>query len=159
MEEGETFYSTVTKERYKIRQEIDCRSKNIIYLVSCRKCPMQGVGQTENFQARVSNYISHILKRKQTCGIVKHFMETGGHSVNDFRIMGIVQLENPHRSKADLKKRLIEFGGYWQIKLQTIEPYGMNTILEYLEAKKRGEGGSFLPGQISGGSGSWAQIE
>ena len=99
---------------------------------------MQGVGQTENFQARVSNYISHILKRKQTCGIVKHFMETGGHSVNDFRIMGIVQLENPPRSRADLKKRLIEFEGYWQIKSQTMEPYGMNTVLEYLEAKKGG---------------------
>ena len=80
MEEGKTFYSTVTKERYKIRQEIDCRSKNIIYPVRCRKCPMQGVGQTETFQARVSNYISHILKIKQTCGILKHFMETGGHS-------------------------------------------------------------------------------
>ena len=88
------------------------------------------------------------------CGIVKHFMETGGHSVNDFRVMGIVQLENPPRSKADLKKRLIEFEGYWQIKLQTIEPYGMNTILKYLEAKKRGEGGSFLLGQIGDGSGS-----
>ena len=138
MEEGETFYSTVTKERHKIRQEIDYRSKNVICLVSCRKCPMQGVGQTENFQARVSNYISHILKRKQMCGIVKHFMEMGGHSVNDFRIMGIVQLENPPRSKADLKKRLIEFEGYWQIKLQAIEPYGMNTILKYLEAKKGG---------------------
>ena len=120
---------------------------------------MQGVGQTENFQARVFNYISRILKRKQTCGIVKHFMETGGHSVNDFRIMGIVQLENPPRSKADLKKRLIEFEGYWQIKLQTIEPSGMNTGLEYLEQKKRREGRSFLPGQIGGGSGSWTQIE
>ena len=70
MEEGETFYSTVTKERYKIRQEIDCRSKNIIYLVSCRKCPMQGVGQTENFQARVSNYISHILKENKHVGLL-----------------------------------------------------------------------------------------
>ena len=113
MEEGETFYSTVTKERYKIRQEIDCRSKNIIYLVSCCRCPMQGVGQTEKFQARVYNYISHILKRKQTCGIVKHFMETIGHSVSDFSIMGIVQLENPPRPKADLKKRLTEFESYW----------------------------------------------
>ena len=117
MEERETLYRTVTKERYKIRQEIDCRSKNIIYLVSCRKCPMQEVGQTENFQAMVSNYISHILKGKQMCGIVKHFMETSGHSVNDFRIMGTVQLENPPRSKANLKKRLIEFEGYWRIKV------------------------------------------
>ena len=146
MEEGETFYSTVAKERYKIRQEIDCRSKNVIYSVSCRKCPMQGVGQTENFQARVSNYI-----------LWNHFMETVGHSINDFRIMGIVQLENPPRSKTDLKERLIEFEDYWQIKLQAIEPYGMNTILEYLEAKK-GKGKSFLPGQIGGGSWSWAQI-
>ena len=104
MEEGETFYSTVTKERYKIRQAIDCRSKNVIFLVSCRKCPMQGVGQTENFQARVSNYISHILKRKQTCGIVKHFMETGGHSVNDFRIMCIVKLENHLDQRQILRK-------------------------------------------------------
>ena len=69
-----------------------------------------------------------------------------------------IQLENPPRSNTDLKKRLIEFEGYWQIKLQTIEPHGMDTILEYLEAK-RGEGRSFLPGQISGSSGSWAQIE
>ena len=86
-------------------------------------------------------------------------MKTGGHSVNDFRIMGIVQLENPPRSKADLKKRLIEFEGYWQIKLQTIELYGMNTVLECLEAIKRGEGRSFLLGLISGNSRSWAQIE
>ena len=68
--------------------------------------------QTENFQARVSNYISHIIKRKQTCGIVEHFVETSRHSVNDFRIMGIVQLENPPRSKADLQKRLTEFESY-----------------------------------------------
>ena len=72
--------------------------------------------------------------------------------------MGIVQLENPPRSKADLKKRLIESEGCWQIKLQTIEQYGMNTILEYLEAKG-GKCGSFLPGKIGCGSGSWTQIE
>ena len=70
------------------------------------------VRQTENFQARVSNYISHILKIKQTCGIVKHFIETSGHSVSDFKIMGTVQSENPPRSKADLMKRLTEFQGY-----------------------------------------------
>ena len=81
------------------------------------------------------------------CGIVKHFMETSGHSANDFRIMGIVQLENPPRSKADLKKRLTEFEGYWQIKLQKIEPYGMSRILEYLEAG-RGEGRWMRPSGV-----------
>ena len=80
-------------------------------------------------------------------------METSGHSVSDFKIMGTVQLENPPRSKADLMKRLTEFQCYWQIKLHTIEPYGMNTILEYLEAKGGRIKASFQ-GQISCGSGS-----
>ena len=46
--------------------------------------------KTETFQARIPNYISHIIQQKPTCGIVKHFLYTEGHSVEDFRIMGIV---------------------------------------------------------------------
>ena len=37
LEEGNTFCSKVTKEKYKIRQEINCRSRNVIYLVNCMK--------------------------------------------------------------------------------------------------------------------------
>ena len=35
LEEGNTFCSKVTKEKYKVRQEINCRSRNVIYLVNC----------------------------------------------------------------------------------------------------------------------------
>ena len=95
------------------------------------KCPKQGVGKTETFQARISNYISHIIQQKPTCGIVKHFLYTEGHSVEDFRIMGIVRLEKPPKSPKDLNKMLKEFEGYWKIKLQTLEPYGMNLFDEF----------------------------
>ena len=54
-----------------------------------------------------------------------------GHSVEHFGIMGIVQIENPPRTKIALKKMLADFEGYWQIKLQTIEPWGMNLKDEY----------------------------
>ena len=77
------------------------------------KCPKQGVGKTQTFQARIPNYISHIIQQKPTCGIVKHFLYTEGHSVEDFRIMGIVKLEKPPKSPKDLKKMLKEFEGYW----------------------------------------------
>ena len=30
-----------------------------------------------------------------TCGIVKHFLLKDGHSVWDFELIGIIQLENP----------------------------------------------------------------
>ena len=41
---SEYFYSYVTKRGYKIRQNVNCKSKNVIYLVTCKtfkkKSPM-----------------------------------------------------------------------------------------------------------------------
>ena len=126
LEEGSVFYSRSTGEQYTIRQNINCRSKNVIYLVNCKMCRMQGVGKSEDFKTRISNYISHIIQSKATCSIVKHFIEMEGHSVEHFGIMGIVQIENHLGTKSALKKMLADFEGYWQIKLQTIESWGMN---------------------------------
>ena len=50
--------------------------------------------------------------------------------------MGIVQLENPPKTPNELKARLIESEGYWQVKLQTLEPYGLNPINEFQEKMK-----------------------
>ena len=85
-----------------------------------------------DFQKRISNYISHIHKKKPTCGIVKHFLLKEGHSVWDFEIMGIIQFENP-KSKEAIKAKPKESEAYWHLRLKTIEPFGMNLISEYLE--------------------------
>ena len=70
MEEGESFYSTVTKERYKIRQQIDCRSKNIIYLVSCHKCPMQGSDKQKIFKQGYLIIFPISLKENKRVGLL-----------------------------------------------------------------------------------------
>ena len=62
MEEATSFKSKATKEKNKIRQNINCRSKNIIYLVECKKCGKQEIGSTGEFAPRISNYITHIEK-------------------------------------------------------------------------------------------------
>ena len=95
---------------------------------------MQGVGSCTTFCKRVSNYITSIENRSPGCKIEMHFLKPE-HSIKDFSITGIVQLVNPHR---DPIGRLREFKGYWMIKLQTLEPYGMNEINEYqrIMAKK-----------------------
>ena len=68
MEEATNFRSKATKEKYKISQNISCKSKNIIYLVECKKCSKQGVGSTGEFAPRISNYITHIEnKHEMTC--------------------------------------------------------------------------------------------
>ena len=115
MLEGDRFRSISTEAVYKIRQTIDCRSKNIIYLVTCKRCRMQGVGSTLDLQGRVSDYITHMYKEKDTCEIVEHFLKLEDHSLWDFSIMGIVQIEPPPppKNREKLKQRLREFEGYW----------------------------------------------
>ena len=102
----------------------------------CRACGKQGVGRTIAFQSRISNCISDIGKKEPTCSTVKRFYEAPDHSVQDFRIMGTVQLENSPKEPKALKARLTEFAGYWQVKLQTLEAYGLNSINEFLEQMK-----------------------
>ena len=76
---------------------------------------------------RVSNYITSIEKKSPGCNIEKHFLKAD-HSISDFSVLGIVKLENPPPDPID---RLREFEGYWMIKLNTLEPYGLNGINEY----------------------------
>ena len=102
MLEGDRFMSTSTGSVYKIRQTIDCRSKNITYLVTCKRCRLQGVGSTLDFQGRVSDYITHMYKKNDTCEAVEHFLKLQDHSLWDFSIMGIVQIENPPRNREKL---------------------------------------------------------
>ena len=127
LEENNQFKSFQTKEQYRIRQDINCKSENVIYLVTCKRCGLQGVGSCLVLSQRVSNYITSIEKRKPSCKIEQHFTRPG-HTINDYSVLGIVKLENPPR---DPTGRLREFEGYWMIKLNTLEPFGLNGINEY----------------------------
>ena len=94
---------------------------------------MQGVGSCKNFAKRVSNYISSIERKSPGCKIKQHFLQPG-HSMQDFAVLGIVKLENP---PPDPIEGLRDFEGYWVVKLNTLEPHGMNSINEYERIVKK----------------------
>lgn len=58
------FTSFTKKPRYEIRLgHLNCRSKNLAYLVSCKTCPKQYAGSSEEFKSRFNNY--KCVHRKQ----------------------------------------------------------------------------------------------
>ena len=65
---------------------------------------MQGVGSTLDFQGRVSDYITHMYKKKDTREIVEHFLKLEEHPLWDFSIMGAVQIQNPLGTGRSLSK-------------------------------------------------------
>ena len=136
LSEGSKFKSNSTGEEVYIRQNINCNSTNVIYLVTCKKCGMQGVGKAAEFNKRISNYITQIEKKLKHAVRTSTFFQMEEHSSEDFSIMGIVKLENPSRNPKVLDLRLREFEGYWQVRLDTLEPYGMNSRNEYKENRR-----------------------
>ena len=67
-----------------------CGTRRVIYLISCKKCGIQYVGETsQTFRCRFSNQRKRL---KQLCGLyLYHHINSGGHTdtLEDIGIMPI----------------------------------------------------------------------
>ena len=64
-------------------------------------------------------------------------MERENKENNMFQIIGISKLTNKPTNGKLTSKRLEEFEGYWQMRLVTAHPYGLNKIDELKECHQR----------------------
>ena len=63
--ETDSFASSLTKEEYKINHCFNCDKKCMIYLLTCKVCLRQYVGQTvDEFRLRWNNYKSNNRKHQ-----------------------------------------------------------------------------------------------
>jgi hypothetical protein len=116
------FTSTVNGNVYNVRGSISCSSSNLIYLITCRHCHQQYVGETSRPLAdRINDHLSYIRLHKSTpTGL--HF-NLPGHSATDMQVTGIELLQS--KDSADFR-RMKETT--WQNLLQTAHPLGFNNL-------------------------------
>ena len=130
---------------YKIRQSINCQTKNVIYVVKCLKCNLQGVGHSKKLVKEYQTTF-HTLNRNVELAALgpNHFIDhhvdewKGNYKNNNlFQITRIAILTNLPSNEQLKSKWLGEFEGYWQVKLATIHPHGFNSINELKECYQR----------------------
>ena len=80
----------------------DCQSRNIVYLIQCKKCKWaQYIGETqETLETRISQHLGYISRNEQDKPAGKHF-NLKGHSAADMEVM---VLEKIHQSDAYYRK-------------------------------------------------------
>lgn len=122
------FQSSYNKRKFNITHHINCKSINIVYLITCKKCGKQYVGQTGRSLAdRINDHLSRIRTRKST-PVGLHF-NLSNHSISDIEFTAIEQVSmcgNP-------TKILLIKETTWQHLLQTSFPLGFNNLKpEYL---------------------------
>ena len=86
----------------KSRIEATCLTPYLIYVITYKVCGKQGVGSTEYLPARISNYYSHIKKKKRTNKISIHFQENQTHTAEDMDIQTINKLLTIPKDPKDL---------------------------------------------------------
>ena len=119
-----TSFDSKNGTKYDIRQpNLNCDSKNVVYLLSCKTCGVQYVGScTTKFRLRFNNYKScnrkHLEQVVPQQNLHNHFDIPGHNGMSDFIFTLIDQAEN----EKCLRKR----ERFWQYKLETFIPHGLN---------------------------------
>ena len=102
----------------------DYTSENVIYLIACKKCNAQYVGQThQKVSKRMNSHRFDILHYPESITKVSVHFNENGHSVDNFSFTPIDKVENEW-------PRLLK-ETYWMHCLKTLSPNGMNTKVLY----------------------------
>ena len=121
-------------------EHLDCKSKNVIYLVSCKLCSIQYVGETQReFGVRMREHWDKIRKGDRSQLVYAHFQSDDRHratKIEDmlrFQIVEKIKTDDMlHQDQSLIRKRRLERELYWIAKLRTAYPLGLNDRLQAL---------------------------
>ena len=110
-----------TKQEFTINGNFNCKSKNVIYVISCRSCGLQYVGQTGNtLNKRLRGHLFDIRSNNQYKPVSCHFNQEC-HTLHDVIVTAVTKTTNDANVRLRTEEVLI-------VKLQTREPKGLNII-------------------------------
>ena len=113
------FICNVTDKEYKIKHSFNCKSFNVIYLITCLVCKKQYVGKTETgLNMRFTQHRQSVEKNKDD-PIGRHF-NLPGHDISSLAIIPIDLIPNATAFKICNKET------FWINTLQTVKPKGIN---------------------------------
>ena len=112
--EGQVFRSSYTGLSYKIRYNLICKSRYVVYLITCQKCSCQYTGKTINhMHVRHCGHRDEVENRTSELG--EHFANCG---MENFKL----QIIDCVKEGEDIA--LIQLEGVWQNRLATFKAHG-----------------------------------
>ena len=130
---------------------VNCNCSNVIYLITCRKCRLQYVGETvQLLRERIAKHFSCMKhpENDNSCRILSEHFSKGKCKGASFSVNIIEKLPGDGRSHSDTNntkgkpdpaitrlRRKKETD--WMLKLRTVYPYGLNDRVgdEYMQEK------------------------
>ena len=142
------FKSNVTNKKYTVinntNEMLNCHSQNIIYLITCKGCNIQYVGETVT---RLSERMNVHRTSKTGC---EHVIEHHKSCKSTFNVQILEKLPgtgyNPEGDvDPDMRDKRLEREDYWIKTLRVIYPYGLNEKAKCKISKNTGVIGTLYP--------------
>nr|XP_022316718.1 uncharacterized protein LOC111120285 [Crassostrea virginica] len=119
-----SFNSPVTGRCYRILGSLSCQTDNCIYLISCKVCQKQYIGETGDLRRRINNHRSTIKTKKINEPVGEHF-NLEGHKWEDMTV--VVIDHNPRWTDAQRKSK----EKFWMHRLKSFRPNGINKLNDF----------------------------
>ena len=130
------FRSNFNDRSYSIltNEDLNCRTRNVVYLVTCTVCKLQYVGETSReFHIRAREHLDKIRKGDKSQHLYRHFSSDDQHRgcplekrVRFQIIERIVAEDDPPLEPGQMRKRRTDRELHWIAKLRTGFPLGLN---------------------------------
>ena len=86
--------STNNNYRIEINTSVNCSNNNVVYMVGCKKCTQQYIGETErSVRERFREHRGYVTANMKNKATGQHFNEPG-HSISDMTITVIEKIFN-----------------------------------------------------------------
>ena len=113
-----TVTSTSTNNTLRVATSSDCQSHDVVYLITCRRCQIQYVGQTSNsVHIRFQQHLRDIRQNNEYKAVSQHF-NLPHHRLTDVRLTVV-----DRATALNTRLRLEEA---WITNLSTHQPQGLN---------------------------------
>ena len=108
-----------TESQYKVKVAATCKTSNCVYLIQCKRCGQQHVGETDQaLHCRMNNHWADITHhRTQEKPVAAHF-NSGVHTIEDMTVMVIERLRKDDAILRKIKE------ARWIAMLDTSSPKG-----------------------------------
>ena len=117
---GNSFTSAITGEKLYAKVTADCKTSNIVYLIECRICRKQYVGETENpLHIRMNGHRSDYHRKLPDKPVAEHFSGPG-HTFDDLTVMVIEAMYSANSDRRKYRE------SYWIYTLRLLAPEGLN---------------------------------
>ena len=124
-----TFLDSKGERTFKIYLKLDCHSAWVIYMIKCKICNLLYIGKSETkCNNRFNNHRSHIRNSINSCELSEHFLHN--RRTHDFKkdvTITLIEQIRKERLELNAKRDLLRRREiFWQLKLNTVQPHGLN---------------------------------